>query len=262
MTALLQSCIYTGTVRHRRQGPPEHAFRYRVFLVYLDLAELDRAFRGRWLWSARGPNVAWFRRADYLGDARVPLDQAVRDRVAARLGRRPSGPIRVLTNLRTFGFAMNPVSFYYCFDDGGARLDAVVAEITNTPWGERYAYVLDCLAAEGSGAALRFRFAKQFHVSPFLPMELEYDWEVGVPGRALAIHMEDRAGDRCVFDATLALERRPWSARSLAGALCCHPFITAKVFLAIYWNALLLWWKRAPFYVHPRKRADRALAAP
>ena len=126
------SCLYTGHIRHRRSGPRRNDFRYRIYLAYLDLGELPTLFAGRWLWSARRPALAWFRRADYLGDPQVPLDTAVRDRVEAQTGHRPQGPIRLLTHLRQFGWSFNPVSFYYVFDDSGEHLETLVAEITNT----------------------------------------------------------------------------------------------------------------------------------
>lgn len=132
---MTQSAVYEGTIRHRRREPTEHEFRYRIFMLYLDLAELPALFDGRWLWSARRPALAWFRRADYLGDPAVPLDAAVRDLVRERTGARPTGPIRLLTHLRYFGYAQNPVSFYYCFSADGSAVETIVAEVTNTPWG-------------------------------------------------------------------------------------------------------------------------------
>ena len=99
-----------------------------------------------------------FRRSDYLGDPAVPLADAVRALVAERLGSAPQGPIRLLTHLRTFGHCFNPVSFYYCFAADGERLEAIVAEVTNTPWGERHAYVLprgDADAASRRAASTR-----------------------------------------------------------------------------------------------------------
>src|SRR5581483_3238785 len=119
-----------------------HGFEHRIVLVYLELDEVETVFRGRWLWSSRRPNVAWFRRADYLGDPGVSLDQAVRDLVEARTGSRPAGPIGVLTQVRTLGHVFNPVSFYYCWDPSRSRVEVVVAEIENTPWRERHAYVV------------------------------------------------------------------------------------------------------------------------
>jgi uncharacterized protein len=215
-------------------------------MAYLDLAELDEVFRSRWLWSARRPALAWFRRADYLGSASRPLDDEVRERVWRETGTRPRGPIRLLTHLRMFGHCFNPVSFYYCFDARGERVETVVSEITNTPWKERHAYVLPV-----QGGAMRFRFGKSFHVSPFMPMAQQYDWRFGVPGTRLTVHMENHDERGKVFDATLALDRREIGAASLAGALARHPFLTLKVFGAIHWQALLLWAKGVPVHAHP-----------
>ena len=253
------SAIYRGWVRHRRKGPRAHAFRYRLFLTYLDLDELERAFERRWLWSARRPAPAWFRRADYLGPTDVPLDEAVRARVQDRLGFRPTGAVRVLTQLRMWGYAFNPVSFYYCFEADGSgdeRMVAVVAEITNTPWGERHAYVLDARRSERRGRQHAWRFAKDFHVSPFFDMDLDYDWRFREPGERVAVHMVNRRQDtdESVFDATLVMQREPLDGPTLAKALCRHPWTTLKVSLGIYWQALRLWLKRTPFYTHPAKR--------
>ncbi len=247
----MHSALYTGRLRHRRFAPRQHAFDYRLFMAWLDLAELDRVFRGRWLWSTKRPALAWLKRADYLGDAAMPLDEAVRERVARATGARPAGPVRLLTHLRMFGHCFNPVSFYYCYDARGERVETVLAEITNTPWKERHAYVLPAAASVGRGGTLRFRFDKAFHVSPFLPMDLGYDWRVGEPGARLAVHMENFQGGLKVFDATLALERREISGASLATALARFPFMTAQLLGAIYWQALRLWARRTPFYVHP-----------
>lgn len=249
----MNSCLYRGTVRHRRFVPVAHEFRYTVFQLYLDLAELPAVFDGRWLWSAHRPAVAWFRRADYLGDPAVPLDCAVRDLVAERTGRRPTGPVRLLTHLRYFGYVQNPVSFYYCYDAVDAVVETIVAEVTNTPWGERFAYVLP--ADVGGGPRHHVRLAKAFHVSPFLPMDHDYDWRFSTPGRRLTVHMENHARGRKVFDATLVLRRAPLSGPALAGVLLRHPWMTATVAAGIYWQALRLRLKGAPFHPHPSARS-------
>jgi len=249
----MHSALYTGLLRHRRFAPREHEFSYRLFMVYVDLAELEEVFRGRWLWSAARPAVAWLRRRDYLGDPAVSLDTAVRDRVAAKTGVRPEGPIRMLTHLRYFGIGFNPVTFYYCFDREDRRVQSIVAEITNTPWNERHAYVLPDL---GPAAVLRYRLGKEFHVSPFMPMDLRYDWRFSQPGERLSVHMEDLHDERKIFDATLTLERREISGAALATALIAFPFMTARVVAAIYWQALRLWLKRIPFHSHPPRTHD------
>jgi DUF1365 family protein len=221
-------------------------------MVYLDLSELGTVFRGRWLWSTARPAVARFSRRDHVGDPRVPLDQTIRDLVEERSGTRPAGPVRLLTHLRYFGYCFNPVSFYYCFDEADNRVQAIVAEVSNTPWGERHCYVLPC--ADGQdGRHLRFARSKEFHVSPFMPMDIDYDWRFTPPGEQLAVHMQNmRRGDK-VFDATLTLERREISSASLAWTLARFPFMTAMVVAGIYWEALKLAIKRTPLYTHPAK---------
>ncbi len=245
----MNSRIYKGWVEHRRFAPAPHRFRYAMFMMYIDLGELPRLFDGIPFWSARRPAPAWFKRSDYLGAPDTPLDQAVRDLVEARTGRRPGGPIRLLTHLRYFGYCMNPVSFYYCFDESGGGLQAIVAEITNTPWKERHQYVL--VVDDPAARVKRFGFGKDFHVSPFMPMDMQYRWSFGEPGDGLFVHMQnDRDGER-VFDATLALQRREISPLALLGVLAAHPLMTLKVIAAIHWQALRLWWKRIPFHAHP-----------
>ena len=247
----MNSRLYVGTVEHSRYRPVPHAFRYRLFMPYLDLDELDRVFAGRWFWSVNRRNLASFRREDYLGRADRPLAEAVRERVAGELGFRPGGRICLLTHLRYFGHCFNPVSFYYCWDGTGETLEAVVAEITNTPWGERHAYVLDCRGRD-AGAPMRFEFDKRFHVSPFMPMRQDYAWTITRPGDSLHVGMQNSEDGERIFSAHLGLTARPITATSLAGALAQFPAMTVRVLAAIHWQALRLWLKRVPFHVHPK----------
>jgi len=250
----MRSALYRGWIRHRRFGLARNAFRYRLFMSYIDLAELPRLFERRWFWSVRRPALAWFRRADFLGPRNVPLDTAVRDLVHERTGARPRGPIRLLTHLRFFGHSFNPVSFYYVFDAADTRVETIVAEITNTPWKERHAYVLPVAdTARTGGRAFRFSFDKQFHVSPFLPMDMRYEWCFGVPGEGLHVHMENWRDGVAHFDATLDLRRQEMTAGSLARALIQFPLITVQVVTLIHWQALKLLWKRTPFHSHPSR---------
>jgi len=249
----VHSCLYQGWVRHRRHAPVPHAFRYRLSLLYLDLAELPEVFDAYWLWSARRPAIARWHRGDHHGVPRESLDASIRSLVETRSGTRPTGPIRLLTHPRYMGFGFNPVSFYYCFDAADARVEAIVAEINNTPWGEQHCYVLPATASTGSADRLRFRFGKDFHVSPFLPMDMDYEWRFSAPGERLLVHMENWRDGRVMFDATMTLEHSAISSRSLAGALLGYPLMTARVAGAIYWQALRLWLKRVPFHTHPDK---------
>ncbi len=250
MTGRPASRLYFGTVTHRRFAPVRNEFRYRIFFAYVDLGELPALFDRYWLWSARRPSLAWFRRSDYLGDPARPLADCVLDRVEGSLGFRPDGPIRLLTHLRYFGHHFSPVSFYYCHDAAG-RLVSIVAEITNTPWNERHAYVLDTRDGGRDSGVWRFDFDKAFHVSPFMPMDQHYRWRFSEPGERLAVYMENLQDGRRLFDAGLDLEARPLDGRTLAAALLRFPVATLAVVAQIYWQALRLLLKRTPFHEHP-----------
>jgi DUF1365 family protein len=243
----MHSAIYQGYLRHRRFTPHAHKFTYQVFMMYLDLDELDQVFTMSPFWSTKPWRPARFRRSDFLGDPDTPLKQAVRDRIHAETGHWHDGPVRMLANLRYFGFNINPISCYYCFDRREG-LQYIVVEVTNTPWNERQSYVLTC---DPEQRIQRKSFAKAMHVSPFNPMNMTYRWSSNEPQRILSLNLETECHDEIHMDATMALKRREISGASLAFILLRHPWMTAKVALAIYWQALKLWVKRNPFYDHP-----------
>ncbi|MGB5440796.1 MAG: DUF1365 domain-containing protein [Gammaproteobacteria bacterium] len=249
----MHSCLYLGQVKHRRYTPTPHAFSYRLFMLYLDLDELPRLFNRHWLWSAKRPALARFRRADHLGDRSTDLAAAVRQLVADKTGIRLAGPIRLLTNLRYFGYGFNPVSFYYCFDAADSNVEVIVAEVNNTPWGEQHCYVLPDSINQGTAAKKRFLVDKSFHVSPFMDMNIDYDWRFTRPGEHLVVHKKNFKDGEALFDATLMLDRKPIGSRSLAGVLIRYPFMTVKIVAAIYYQALRLYLKKTPLYPHPDK---------
>jgi uncharacterized protein len=253
---LSASAIYEGWVRHRRFEPVEHAFRYRYFLVYLDLAELPEVLDPYPLWSARRRAPARFRRSDYLGDPARPLDECVRETVVASGAPRPEGPIRLLTGMRFLGHSFNPVSFYYCFDPDGRRVEAVVAEVENIPWGERHAYVLE--RGEREGTVLVEEMEKTHHVSPLMGMDQTYSFRAGTPGERLQVHIESRprAEEGKTFDATLSLRRRELSRPLMLGLLARYPAASLQTVAKIYSQAARLKLKGARYYPHPGTGAE------
>ena len=220
------SCLYEGTVHHRRFDPPRK-FRHPLAMAYIDLAELPELLDGGLV--APPPGLVRFRRRDYLGDEGMDLDTTVRDVVERHTGRRPAGPVRLLTQLRSFGHCFNPVSLYYCLDGAGTRIEAVVAEVTNTPWGQRHAYVIP----GGAGS-----FDKALHVSPFLGMDHDYVCRASVPAAAVSVRIENWSHNSCVFAAGLALRRRELTPGSLRRLTVRYPFATVRVLGLIYMHAL------------------------
>jgi DUF1365 family protein len=240
---ILKSGIYEGTLRHRRFEVESREFSHRLALAYIDLDELPSLLGGRLV--ARHPGLLRFRRRDYLGRNAVPLAEAVQELVGET-----AGPIRVLTQLRSFGTCFNPVSFYYCFSPGGEQLAAVVAEVTNTPWGERHRYVLH---AAGDESVVTGGFDKAMHVSPFMGMDQRYVWRLATPGETLSVHIENRdATGELAFDATLAMRRHELTAGAARALTCRYPLASLRVLALIYGHALGLRLAGVPAHPHPK----------
>lgn len=247
---LVEHALYEGQVMHTRHTPVRNVFNYRMFMVYVNLEQLDTAFDSRWLWSNEKWNIASFRRKDHLGPEEISLDGAVRELVKKQYGVRPNGPICLLTHLRYFGYIMNPVSFYLCWAEAGNMAEFIVAEINNTPWGERYCYVLDCRTqAPGD---FSFTFDKAFHVSPFHPMNQQYEWKFKIEDESLAIDMVNMQNGERVFEAHMNMQRKPMNTGNMGWMLLRHPLMTMKVVSAIYYQAFKLWVKKVPFHPHPK----------
>ncbi len=245
------SCLYEGSVRHRRFAVRPREFCHAIALAYIDLDELPELLGGRLLDARPGP--LRFRRADYLGDPSLPLGDAVRRTARELTGVDASGPVRVLTHLRTFGHCFNPVSFYFCMDEGGEHAEAVLAEVTNTPWGERQTYGFADRRTPGASPVIAGEVPKAMHVSPFMAMDYRYRVRVGIPGPTLSVHIENERAGEVEFDATLALRRRELSRRSVAGMLADYPWGTLRVLGLIYGHAVALGLRRVPVHPHPAR---------
>lgn len=231
----------------------KHRFQYRVYMLYLDLGELDE-WTGKGLISTRKFAAASFLREDHLHGEPTdrPLDECVRDLVQRRTGHRPDGPIRLLTQLRYCGHFFSPLNMYYCFDTTGRRVEYMVGEVNNTPWGEQHCYVLWDDNRSSSKRRMEFRHAKDFHVSPFIDMQMHYRWRLRQPGSwlCMGISTEDKQG--VLFDAGMTLQRRSLDRGQLRRVLLRYPLMNVRIVAAIYHQALKLWWKKCPFYPHPK----------
>jgi uncharacterized protein len=247
--------VYEGTARHRRFTPVERDFAPRLFLAYLDVDALPGSLDTFPGWSARRGAPVHFRRCDFFDGRPGPLGDAVRELVEQRLGRRPDGPIHLLAHLRTFGWLFNPLTVYYCSTSNGSALDALVLEVTSTPWGERDWYVLDARTGAGTQTV-----PKRMHVSPFLPMDVDYEVTWTTPGAELHLDIGVVREGKTVFSAGLALRRVVLDRRGAVGVLVRHPAMPLRVSLAIYRRAVALFLARVPFYGRPVRRAqeDRA----
>lgn len=242
----LESGLYTGTVDHARREP-HHAFRYPIFLTYLDLDEVDEVLGAHPLWSTNRWAPVQFRRSDYLGDPATPLAEAVRDVVESETGHRPDGSVRMLAHLRTFWWLFNPITLYYCYDRQGS-LTWIVAEVTSTPWKERRAYVVPAPeAAEG------YLARKELHVSPFMAMDQTYLFRIPEPGERLSVRIDSFESGTRAFAATLRLRREEITSGSLRSILWRFPLQTLRVSLGIYSQALRLRRKGAQVHEHPDK---------
>jgi DUF1365 family protein len=259
----MESALYLGKLRHRRFSPRPHSFSYPVFMAFLDIDRLPELMRvspfagyNRWNWTA-------YCERDHFGDPKQPLRARLAQDAARHGVALPDGPIFLLTHLRYLGYVFNPVSFYYCYDRAG-NLSQLLAEVNST-FGESHNYWLTPANQCAAAAAKRYATGKQLHVSPFMGMQLDYDWIFTTPGERLVAHMNTLSEGKAFFDATLQLEHRRWTRRELHRALLSYPFMTLRVIGGIHWQALKLWRKGVPVFTHPKKAmaipADRHATA-
>jgi len=233
--------LYTGTIRHRRFRPREHSFSYSLFMALLDIDAIESQMAVSRLTSMNGVGLASYYDVDHIGDPRLSLRERV-ERSARQAGHVcPSGPIYLLTHLRYAGYVFNPISLYYCCDAGGT-VAMVLADVRNT-YGGRHSYWLRPFDA----STKRFRAftEKALYVSPFMTMDMDYEFLLTPPLQSLVAHMNVVARDtrEPVFDATLQLERQAWTAANVRRALLSYPLMTAKVIAGIHFQALRLRFK-------------------
>ena len=251
MSLSKKSYLYPGVVGHRRFTPFNHFFSYPLFMAYIDLDTLNHFLKKSWFWNVDKKALVSFHRKDYHGDPSKDLSESIRETVDKTIGLKIKGPIRLLTHLRYFGYCFNPVSFYYCFNEDDTDVDAIVAEVTNTPWKERHAYVIQ--NKNKNKTKLKSNFKKQLHVSPFWGMDHDYEWLFSKPEKKINVNMKNFRSDTKVFDANLNMVRSPFTKKGLVKNVLRFPLITLVVVARIHFQAFKLWVKKAPFFIHPDK---------
>ena len=228
------SCLYVGAVTHRRMRPVVHALCYRLFQLYLDLDEAKTVARKSLILGFNRPRLMSFYERDHGDGSVTPLKSQIESRVAAA-GLPTGGAVRVLCMPRILGFVFNPITLYMCHAISG-ELTAVVYEVNNT-FGNRTFYVLP------AGAPIRHATAKAMHVSPFMDMDLDYDFALGAPGETFGITIRVGHGEETLLVAAFQGARRPLTDASLLKTWAAHPLLTFKVVAGIHWEALKLWRK-------------------
>ena len=247
---MLKSAIYSGTVFHSRKKPFNHEFKYSLFMAFINLKEINTILPNSILWGINKKALLSFHRSDYLKRPEKILIDAVKNLVFERIGKKIKGPIYLLAHLRTLGHCFNPVSFYYCFDESEKKVDAIIVEVTNTPWKQRFSYVIDCQSSIKNKHHMDIQ-KKQLHVSPFFKMNHQYHFSISNPKNIISINIANFERGEKVHESVLSLNKKKFSKKSLIQSLINYPFMTLKVVSAIHWQATKLWFKGAKFYNNP-----------
>lgn len=251
-----------GSVVHRRSSPERHEFTSPVSQVWIDPDDPGALCGLHPAWSHHRPALARFRRADYGTTGHGSLAQAARDDVGTVLGRTPTGPVRMLSQIRRWGWLFNPITVFLVWDHSNTeRPVGAVLEVTNTPWKERTRYPL---ALDVDDGRLTTEFAKTMHVSPFLGMEYRYRLDVRDRDDRIAIDLDViDAESNVVVHTALRLRREPATRETLARSLWSTPMPTHRVSAGIHRQAARLWSKGIPFVTHPGKtESQRTTVSP
>lgn len=260
---MLPDGIYKGEVVHKRFHPKKHAFNYPLAMILVDVDTIESSFKqSRW-WSLERFNLISFYRKDYIQSERITnsdisnrsISEVVSEKIFDDCGEQFKGSVKILTNPRFFGYVFNPVSFYLCYDENN-QIKYILSQINNTPWNERYTYVHR--VPSHSGSKMVFEFDKEFHVSPFMPMNLNYTWKFILDNNQVDIHMALFDSGVKQFVASMRAKYSPFTAINMFKLPVEFPMQTLRIVWRIYWHALRLWMKKIPFYEHPNSHEPKS----
>lgn len=268
----MHSCLFEGVVQHSRFVPVGHSFRYPILLYYLHLEELGELLATGMIHVGSGFSPALFRKSDHLFGDEADLSASLSSFVLQNTGKAPVGKVGLLTALRSFGYHFSPLNLFFFWEARSRRPSTIVAEVNNIPWRERRLYVLhqgnETLSKRQNENEIATRATysheKDFHVSPFMPMQIRYDWEFAFEAERIRVGIESFSDNAKVFQASMSLERKPLTRPNLRRAIWRYPLMSLQMVAAIYWQAFRLWRKKAPYFPHPEHHVsnDAAPLAP
>lgn len=246
----MQNAIYSGFVIHNRLSPKRHIFKYNITMFFLDVDDVENAFAKIPVASVNKFNLISFKRKNYLpsDDAASIREQIIKIINANGYAEVPD-KIYILTHVGYFGYCYNPVSFFYCYSKE-EQLIYFLAEVNNTPWNERHVYFKKL---DSSEPEIKFNLDKKFHVSPFLPMDMIYKWNIKPPKESASVSMKCFEHNDLLFTASFMLTKKKLSAMNCFKALLQNPLATHLLHYRIYWQALKLLIKRTPFFHHTQR---------
>lgn len=247
MTKPGRSWLYLGDVWHKRWHPKEHAFRYPVFYLMLDLDEFDAPATLPWCLSLDGRNIFSVRQRDYGAFTKTGLRHHIHEQLQRNGNIAPPARIMMLTMPRIFGYGFNPITTFYCYDTGG-QITAILYEVHNT-FGEAHTYV--CPVTTSNDRVAPHESEKAFHVSPFFPVKGRYRFRQCLPAERLSLTIRYDEDNHKAMTACLTAKKQPLTAGMLVRLLLAVPFVTMKVTAAIHYEALRLWAKRLKLYRKP-----------